>query len=272
MLAVSVEDEGLWREGGGLQGGREHSATLSGPGLGDWLGSESLRSSWTDEPVPGSGPVTGHGDTRRADEGAAPRRAGSSCWVNVWCHSGPPHSAGAPGAAGHPLPHGARCGAGLERHGAHLAVRLLQGPAADLLRGGGAVAPPARGPGSPCGVLSLPAASQSGFLVSSGFVRACRLCVAWAWVHTVRGCRAEFSRERWIDHAFGLGKPCLKFTGRNEAEFAMWCLKTLKLAKCLSNASHLPWMGRAVPCPTVNPAEMKKVGPLHLSFVVSPKT
>lgn len=174
------------------------SATLSGPGLGDWLGSESLRSSWTDEPVLGSGPVMGHGDTRRADEGAAPRRARSSCWVNVWCHSWPPPSAGAPGAADDPLPHGARCGAGLERHGARLAVRLLQGPAADLLRGGGAVAPPTGGPSSPCGVLSVPVASQSGFLVSSGFVRACHLCVAWAWVHTVRGCRAEFSRERWV--------------------------------------------------------------------------
>lgn len=88
-------------------------------------------------------------------------------------------------------------------------------------------------------------------------------CVQKEWLTT------EMFR---LDHAFGLGKPCLKFTGRNEAEFAMWCLKTLKLAKCLSNASHLPWMGRAVPCPTVNPAEMKKVGPLHLSFVVSPKT
>lgn len=29
-----------------------------------------------------------------------------------------------------------------------------------------------------------------------------------------------------LNHAFGLGKPCLKFTGKNEAEFTMWCLRS----------------------------------------------
>lgn len=38
-----------------------------------------------------------------------------------------------------------------------------------------------------------------------------------------------------LNHAFGLGKPCLKSTGKNEAEFTMWCLKILTFAKGLSN-------------------------------------
>lgn len=42
----------------------------------------------------------------------------------------------------------------------------------------------------------------------------------------------------WLDHEFELGKHCLQFTSRNEAEFTIWCLKTLMFAKCLSNPSH----------------------------------
>lgn len=42
----------------------------------------------------------------------------------------------------------------------------------------------------------------------------------------------------WLDHKFELGKHCLQFTSRNEAEFMIWCLKTLMFAKCLSNPSH----------------------------------
>lgn len=38
-----------------------------------------------------------------------------------------------------------------------------------------------------------------------------------------------------LNHAFGIGKPCLKSTGKNEAEFMMWCLKILTFAKGLSN-------------------------------------
>lgn len=44
----------------------------------------------------------------------------------------------------------------------------------------------------------------------------------------------------WLDLEFGLGKHCLKFTSRNEAEFTVWCLKTFTFAKFLSNPSHLP--------------------------------
>ena len=44
-----------------------------------------------------------------------------------------------------------------------------------------------------------------------------------------------------LNHAFGIGKPCLKSTGKNEAEFMMWCLKILTFAKGLSNPWDLLW-------------------------------
>lgn len=157
-------------------------------------------------------------------------------------------SAGAPGAAGYPLPHGARHGEGLERHGAHLAVRLLQGPAANLLRGGGAAAP---SPCPACGVcirpphLLWPAAPAAQHCVGGGpclpSARHCvgggprlpstphcvgggpccpclpTLCgcgslpprIVWVWVCIASGCQVGYSRGRWV-----FGRHCWQMTCR----------------------------------------------------------
>lgn len=100
----------------------------------------------------------------------------------------------------------------------------------------------------------------------------CGVPPAWGWwslgpVHN-EGLILEMF---WLDHELGLGKHCLRFTGRNEAEFTTWCFKTLTFAKCLSNPSHLHIEPRAMTCFTVSPAEITKVSPLHLFICYSDK-
>lgn len=73
----------------------------------------------------------------------------------------------------------------------------------------------------------------------------------------------------WLDHEFGLGKHCLQFTSRNEAEFTFRCHKTLMFAKCLSNPSTAP--PTELKCYDLSHSESsrgKKVGPLHLLAAV----
>lgn len=64
-------------------------------------------------------------------------------------------------------------------------------------------------------------------------------------------------------------------TSRNEAEFTIWCLKTLMFAKCLSNPSHLPIELESYDffhSKSSRELKKKKVSLLHLSSAVQTKT